>query len=38
MWQVVENDLVAAKQADRNLGSQDLSRQVVLVYLRSVHF
>ncbi|TYK04547.1 mini-chromosome maintenance complex-binding protein [Cucumis melo var. makuwa] len=25
---VVENDLVAAKQADRNLGSQDLSRQI----------
>lgn len=38
MCQVVENDLVAAKQADRNLGSQDLSRQVVHVYLHSVDF
>lgn len=26
MLQVVEDDLVAARQADRSLGSQDLSR------------
>ncbi|XP_031743066.1 mini-chromosome maintenance complex-binding protein isoform X2 [Cucumis sativus] len=30
MQQVVENDLVAAKQADRNLGSQDLSRLLTI--------
>ncbi|CAK9326302.1 unnamed protein product [Citrullus colocynthis] len=38
MQQVVENDLVAAKQADRNLGSQDLSRLLTIGRLISASY
>ncbi|XP_023553593.1 mini-chromosome maintenance complex-binding protein-like [Cucurbita pepo subsp. pepo] len=38
MQQVVENDLVAAKQADRSLGSQDLSRLLTIGRLMSASY
>ncbi|XP_010525516.1 PREDICTED: mini-chromosome maintenance complex-binding protein-like [Tarenaya hassleriana] len=36
--QVVENDLVAVRQADRSLGSQDLSRLLTMARLMSASF
>ncbi|XP_010537842.1 PREDICTED: mini-chromosome maintenance complex-binding protein-like [Tarenaya hassleriana] len=36
--QVVENDLVAARQADRSLGSQDLSRLLTMARLMSASY
>ncbi|KAJ7965139.1 Mini-chromosome maintenance complex-binding protein [Quillaja saponaria] len=38
MQKVVENDLVAARQADRNLGSQDFSRWLTMARLVSASF
>ncbi|CAH2058608.1 unnamed protein product [Thlaspi arvense] len=38
LQQVVENDLVAARQTDRSLGSQDLSRLLTMARMMSVSY
>ncbi|CAN8317626.1 unnamed protein product [Cochlearia groenlandica] len=38
LQQVVENDLVAARQIDRSLGSQDLSRLLTMARMMSVSY